>query len=96
MKGELESRRWPPEVEVRAADSVLFKGTLGQHKPSAAPWGEGRQINAEALIFQMKMYYCSLPLCLTRRSGPEIHLFPPTLFLCLLLCLEASQCFAEG
>lgn len=48
--------------EVASLCLSFFQGTLGQREPSPAPQGEGRQINAEALIFQMKTYYCSLAL----------------------------------
>lgn len=54
----------------------FFQGTLGQKEPSPAPQGEGRQINAEALIFQMKTYYCSpvLPSLTPSPHAPSLPL----------------------
>lgn len=84
--------------------SVLFQGTLGQREPSPAPQGEWRQINAEALIFQMKTYYCSLalsslplpPSLLLRVPGLNFCLLSPTFILCPPISLAVWTCFAEG
>lgn len=63
------------------------RGTLGQREPSPAPRGERRQINAEALIFQMKTYYCSPAPPL---SYPPIPPHPPSLSLSSPLSLSLS------
>lgn len=93
-RGEVGS--WPGKNEVSYSACVLFfPVTLGQREPSPAPRGRGRQINAEALIFQMKTYYCSftlsLSLSLAQGSGAGFVFLSPALF--LPLRLGGRMCF---